>query len=177
MDHGPAHAPSFALVFAAHSPLQSIIATAPEADALVDGFRLEGDWARLLGIPAHLTLAGPWPLDRELPDERLSRIAAEARGTRYQLDSIDRLGDAICLLPRDDKPLIDLRARLLDAVGSSEASPEWRPHLTIYRGESRDRLASIRKEIEHALPLDCEVEGLYLARLIEPGRAVMEAVR
>lgn len=146
----------------------------PEADALIDGFRLEGDWSRLLGIPAHLTLAGPWPLSRELPHEPLSRIAAEVRGARYQLDFTDTVGDAICLLPRDDEPLLGLRTRVLGVVGSDEVSSDWRLHLTICRDESRNRLDSVRKEIEHALPLDCAVEGLYVARLIEPGHAVTE---
>lgn len=83
-----------------NAPFQSILLPVREVDALVDGFRIEGDWSRELGIPAHITLAGPWPLSHELPRERLSALAAVARGTRYRLDFIDMLGDARLLVPQ-----------------------------------------------------------------------------
>jgi hypothetical protein len=63
-----------------NSSFQSILLPVREADAIVDGFRVEGDWPRQHGIPAHLTLAGPWPLSHELPRERLAQLAAEAWG-------------------------------------------------------------------------------------------------
>jgi hypothetical protein len=91
---------------------QSILLPVREADAIIDGFRVEGDWSRQLGISAHLTLAGPWPLSHELPREGLAGLAAEARGTRYRLDRVNTLGDAICLLPQDDRPLLSWRARI-----------------------------------------------------------------
>jgi hypothetical protein len=154
---------------------QSILVPVREADAIVDGFRAEGDWSRQLGIPAHLTLAGPWPLSDELPRESLEELAAEARGTRYRLDFVDMLGDAICLLPEDDRPLLSWRTRVLSAVGKSDAvNSAWRLHLTICRDEAGNRLKPVRQAVEPALPLDCEVQDLYIARLIEPGRAVTE---
>ncbi len=154
---------------------QSILVPVREVDALVDGFRIEGDWSRKLGIPAHLTLAGPWPLSRELPRETLSALAVAARGTRYRLDFIDMMGDAICLFLRDERPLGKWRARVLNAVGESESvSPAWRLHLTICRDESGDQLNAVRAAVDHALPLDCEVQELCIARLVEPGRAVVE---
>src|SRR6185312_6285207 len=36
---------------------QSIWVSVPAVDGLVDGLRVEGDWARGLGVPAHVTLA------------------------------------------------------------------------------------------------------------------------
>jgi hypothetical protein len=157
------------------SSFQSILLPVREADAIVDEFRVEGDWSRRLGIPAHLTLAGPWPLSQQLPRQSLAGLAAQARGSKYRLDLVDLLGGAICLLPRDDRPLLSLRARLLSTVGKPDAvSPAWRLHLTISRTEPVDRLAAVRRAIDHALPLDCEVRDLYIARMIEPGRVVTE---
>jgi hypothetical protein len=158
-----------------NSSFQSILLPVREADVVVDGFRAEGDWSRQLGIPAHLTLAGPWPLSHELPRERLAELAADARGTRYRLDHVETLGDAVRLLPQDDRPLLGWRARVLSVVGKPDAvSPAWRFHLTICRDESGHRLRAVRNAIDHALPLDCEVRDLCIARLIEPGRAITE---
>lgn len=157
------------------SSFQSILLPVGEADAIVDSYRVEGDWSRQLGIPAHLTLAGPWPLSQELPHESLAALAAEARGTRYRLDSIDMVGDAVCLLPEDDRPLLNWRTRVLSAVGKPDpTSPAWQLHLTICRDESGDRLIAVRNAVGHALPLDCEVQDLCIARLVEPGRVVMK---
>jgi hypothetical protein len=154
---------------------QSILLPVCEVDALVDGFRTEGDWSRELGIPAHLTLAGPWPLSHELPRESLSALAVAARGTRYRLDFVDMMGDAICLFPRDDRPLKKWRARMLSAVGEPDSvSTAWRLHLTICRDESGEQLSAVRRGVDHALPLDCEVQDLCIARLVESGRAIVE---
>jgi hypothetical protein len=158
------------------SSFQSILLPVREADALVENFRVEGDWSRRLGIPAHLTLAGPWPLSHELPREHLAELAAEARGTRYRLDFVDLLGNAICLLPEDDLPLLSWRTRVLSAVGKPDGvDSAWRLHLTICR-DGRDRLMAVRDAVDHVLPLDCEVRDLCIARLIEPGRAVLERI-
>ncbi|MBW8060261.1 MAG: 2'-5' RNA ligase family protein [Solirubrobacterales bacterium] len=162
---------------ARNPPFQSILLPVPEVDALVDDFRVEGDWSRGLGVPAHLTLAGPWPLSQELPRKSLSALAVAARGTRYRLDFIDMLGDAICLFPCDDRPLQKWRTRVLSAVGKpDEVSPGWHLHLTICRDKSGDQLNAVREAVDHALPLHCEVRELCIAQLVEPGRAVMESL-
>jgi hypothetical protein len=59
-------------------------------------------------------------------------------------------------------------------VGSDRLSSEWRPHLTICRDGSTGQLASVRERLERSLPVGCEVDGLHLARLVEPGHAVTE---
>lgn len=160
---------------ALNASFQSILLPVREADAIVDGFRVEGDWFRQLGIPGAPHASGPWPLTHELPRERLAGLAAEARGTRYRLNRVETLGDAICLLLHDDGPLLNWRTRVLSAVGKPDAvSPAWRLHLTICRDQSRNRLIAVRDAVEHALPLDCEVRDLCIATMIEPGRVVTE---
>jgi hypothetical protein len=90
--------------------MQSVILPVSEVELVVDGFRQAGDWSRRLGVPAHVTLAGPWPLEFELPVPALAAIAVAMRGTVFRLSRVDLLGDAICLLADDDAPLLKLRA-------------------------------------------------------------------
>jgi hypothetical protein len=93
------------------------------------------------------------------------------------LDFVDMLGDAVCLFPHDDRPLLKWRAQMLSAIGKPDAvSPAWRLHLTICRDESGDQLTAVRKAVDHALPLKCEVRDLYIAQLVGPGRAIMESL-
>jgi hypothetical protein len=156
---------------------QSIWAPVPEADALVDRFRVAGDWSRQLGIPAHVTLAGPWPLSLTLPREVLGEVAADARGTRYRLGTVDTLGDAVCLLPADDRPLLRLRERIVAAAGRPDAiDPAWRPHLTICRTRSSATPAAVRDAVGGALPLDCKVGDLCISRLDERGIVAVETL-
>jgi hypothetical protein len=87
------------------------------------------------------------------------------------------LGDAVCLFPHDDRPLLKWRTQMLSAVGKPDAvSAAWRLHLTICRDETGDRLTAVRKAVDHALPLNCEVRDLCIAQVVEPGRAVMESL-
>jgi hypothetical protein len=159
------------------SSFQSIWLPVREVDALVDEFRVDGDWSRQLGVPAHITLAGPWPISRTLPDAKLAELATAARGTRYRLNSVEVLGDAICMLPDDGRPLTQWRERLVAAVdGVDAADPSWRPHLTICRSASRDSLKAIRKAVNHALPVNCVVRDLRLSRLVEPGLVSVESL-
>jgi hypothetical protein len=137
-------------------------------DELIDEFRIDGDWSRRLGVPAHITLAGPWPISRSLPHETLAGLAAAARGTRYRLDSVGVLGDAICMFPGDERPLMQLRERLITAVGGVDAvDPSWRLHLTICRNQSRDSLKAVQKAVDSALPVSCVVRDLCVSRLVE----------
>lgn len=154
---------------------QSILLPVPEVDPLIDGFRGDGDWSRRLGVPAHITLAGPWPLSRSLPRVRLAELADAARGTQYRLESIGVLGDAICMFPADERPLMRWRERLLAAVGGGDAvDPSWRLHLTICRDRSRGSLEAVREAVDHAMPVSCVVRDLRLSRLLEPGLVSIE---
>lgn len=154
------------------SPSQSIWIRAPGVDPLIDGFRRDGDWSRGLGIPAHVTLAGPLPLSLALPRERLAELATAARGTRYRLDVVGRLGTAICLLPEDPMPLLHWRERLLGEIGAADTA--WRPHLTISRDASPDAFDSIREAVDPALPINCEIGDLCVSRLVGPDRVLVE---
>jgi hypothetical protein len=151
--------------------MQSVILPASEVEPLVDGFRQAGDWSRRLGVPAHITLAGPWPLEVELPVPALASIAVAMRGIVFRLSRIDLLGDALCLLADDDAPLLKLRAAVLAAIGvSDELDEQWRPHLTVFRHARPHDRRDICEAIGPQLPVDCEAASLRIARLVAPDR-------
>lgn len=158
-------------------PFQSILLPVMEAEPLVDAFRQDGDWSRAHGIPAHITLAGPWPLSVELSLNDLSRMAQEMIGQRYALSAVDVLGDAVCLLPDDDSPLMIWRSRLLDLAGAhDDIDDNWRLHLTICREHSEPRTDEVETALAGKLPLACVVKGLLIAQMRSTSRVAVTAL-
>jgi hypothetical protein len=146
---------------------QSVLLPVAEAEPLVEPFRRVGDWSSAHGIPAHMTIAGPWPLSVSLPIEALSNLASAIRGARYTLSTVGTLGGAICLLPADDAVALRWRADILDAVGApDEVDEQWRIHLTVCRGANRATVGKVEQAIGRALPLSCEVRGLLVAQML-----------
>jgi hypothetical protein len=145
------------------SGFRSILIPAREVEPIVAPLREDGDWSSRHGVPAHLTIAGPWPLEVDLPLQALGGTRDAMRGERYLFGSVGALGDAICLFPRDDAPLLHWRARILEIVGVRDQVDEnWRIHLTISRaGSLREAQASIAR----ALPVTCVVDDLLLAEM------------
>jgi hypothetical protein len=138
-----------------------------EAEALVEPFRQVGDWSSAHGIPAHMTIAGPWPLSVRLPLAALGGLAAAIHGTRYTLSSVGILGNAVSLFPEDDGALLRWRASILEAVGIADAIDEkWRLHLTVCRESNGGTAGAVEEAMGKALPLDCEVRGLLLAQML-----------
>jgi hypothetical protein len=145
---------------------QSILIPVPEAEVLVEPFRRSGDWSRGYGIPAHMTIAGPWPLSLQLPLQTLTNLRAAIDGEPYSLTSAGRLGDAICLFPENDGALLRWREMFIAAVGDAdEVNDEWRVHLTVCRALRQETIAAVEQAMAGALPLNCEVRGLLLAQM------------
>lgn len=146
--------------------LQSILIPSAEAEPIVAPFRRAGDWSSNHGVPAHLTVAGPWPLAVDLPLSALTDSCEAMLGERYVLDSVGMLGDAICLFAEDDAPLLRWRARILEIVGAPDRVDEsWRIHLTVCRGLTQVAARDVRTAITRALPIACTVNELLLARM------------
>jgi 2'-5' RNA ligase len=148
--------------------IRSVLLRVPAADPLVDRFRLAGDWSRRLGVPAHITLAGPFPCSQALPMPLLAALAQRAAGIRFELAEVGRVGDATCLLVADERPLTRLRSELLDALGAAPRSEAALPlHLTIARGDSAAAEVALRQALEPHLPLACEVGEIAVAALCD----------
>jgi hypothetical protein len=166
-----------ALLAAAATGLQGILVPVPEADPLVDDLRRAGDWSRRVGLPAHITIAGPWPSNPALPLRRLEVVARESLRTAFSLDRVDVLGDAVCLLPADQRPLQQWRRAILKVLGQTDAADQpWHCHLTIWRGSTEDQLASLRKSISPSLPLECEIQEVHILDFPEADRPRMSVL-
>jgi hypothetical protein len=156
---------------------QSILMPVAEAEALVEPFRRAGDWSSAHGIPAHMTIAGPWPLSVRLPLEALGELATAIDGARYKLSTVGTLGDAICLFPEDDGALLRWRASILEAVGIADAVDErWRIHLTVCRGSNGGTAGAVEEAMGKALPLSCAVRGLLLAQMLGDSEVTVRAL-
>lgn len=153
---------------------QSVLLAVAEAEALVRPFRRDGDWSSAHGVPAHVTLAGPWPLAVSLPIQTLGKLASMIRGTRYTLATVSTLEDAICLFPADDAAILDWRARILDAVGvPDETDQRWRPHLTICRSSDHAAVETVEHTMNSLLPLPCQAQRLLVARMISDSQVTV----
>jgi hypothetical protein len=145
--------------------IQSILIPVPQAESLVASFRRTGDWSSDEGIPAHLTIAGPWPLATRLPVRALQEFCSAMQGERYVLDAFGTLGDALCLFPDDDRVLLRWREGILATVDACEDTDErWRMHMTVSRGLTPAAMRAIEAAITPALPLHCEIDDLLIAR-------------
>jgi hypothetical protein len=137
-------------------------------------YRSAGDRWTTQGVPAHITIAGPWPLSQAMPTEHLARVVAAVTGTRYCLDRLGMLGDALCLFPSDVSPLLAVRVRVIEAVGAADAvTAAWRLHLTIARTQRSERIEEVRRGLGQFLPLSCELRDLCLARLLTSGHVTI----
>jgi 2'-5' RNA ligase superfamily len=146
-----------------------------EAEALVEPFRRNGDWSSAHGIPAHMTIAGPWALSVPLPIEELRKLATAIYGIRYTLSAVGTLGDAICLFPEHDDVLLEWRERIVDAVGVADAvDDQWRIHLTISRGSNGASVGVVEEAMSKVLPLSCEARGLLLAQMVGDSEVMVQ---
>lgn len=142
---------------------QSILTPVRAAYTAIERLHRCGDCWAARGVPPHITIAGPWPLSIALPMAELSKLAQDALGTRYQLSECGMLGDAVCLFPLDDSPLLTLRNRVLETVGTADSvDAHWRFHLTISRSH---RLADVSRSLAPVLPLACELSRLHVVRV------------
>jgi hypothetical protein len=157
--------------------IQSILIPVPEAESLVSPFRHSGDWSSKHGVPAHLTIAGPWPLTTRVPVDRLGKLCSEIRGEQYELGTIGPLGDAVCLFPDDDRALLRWRRRILAVVGSGDETNEsWRMHLTVSRGLTPPAMGAIEASIGLALPLHCKIDRVLIAQRHADSRVTLRAL-
>lgn len=153
---------------------QSILMPVAEAESAVEPFRRDGDWSSAHGVPAHITIAGPWPSSLRLPTEPLTELAAAIQGTRFTLGRAGALGDAVCLFPDDDGELLLWRARILDVVGIVDAIDEgWRLHPTVCRGIPREEIGAVEASLGKSLPIICEVRRLLLAQTLDDSEVTL----
>lgn len=149
----------------------SLIAPVPEAGPAVDRWRNRHDpWARR-GVPAHVTLLGPFLPPHRLGDEVLAELAHVAGAwpePRAELARVEQLPGAISLLPDDPEPFRRLTDDLLACW--PELAPDARTgrarphHLTVACSDDAALLEEIRADLEPRLPIPVRLHEAHVIR-------------
>jgi hypothetical protein len=143
-----------------------LIVPVPQAESAVSAVRAHHDPVARLGVPAHITVLGPFlddPLgDGDLADLR-ALVAACAPGA-FSLVAVARFDHALSLVPEPAEPFV----ALTQAIWSRwPACPPYGgavrdivPHLTVAMGEFDE--AQVRALVEPALPIACRARELWV---------------
>lgn len=147
--------------------MTTVIAEVPFADSAVRELRLAYDWSARLGVPAHITLLGPFLPPDAVGDGTTRRLEAVFRGVsplRVRLAELSLLDGTACLLPEFPEGLVALTARLEEAWPDVRRYGK-RHHVTLARGCDRAQFERIRADLEGSLPLSGAItEGTLLER-------------
>jgi hypothetical protein len=152
------------------SPRSGLIVEVPEAEPAVARHRERLDASAPLGIPAHITVLGPFMPPETINPAALAALehlfAAVSR-FRFQLDHTDWFGDQVLwLAPRDPDPFRALTKR------AYQAFPEFPPfegqfddvvpHLTVGHGHPANDLRAAEESVRAHLPIDAQATAVTL---------------
>jgi 2'-5' RNA ligase len=161
--------------------MTTIVAPVPEAEPLVADWRSRYDWSALRGVPAHITLLGPFlPPDRVGPGtiERLRALFAGCAPFSFTLTDVRRVGGVVFLAPEPVTPfkrltrLLESRCPEAPAYGSAFERTVY--HLTVAREPSV--LDKVRTTLEALLPLQAVAREACLLEHV-PDRDVRTVAR
>jgi hypothetical protein len=153
----------------------------PEAEGVVEHWRLRYDWSARAGVPPHITLLGPFLPPDGLGShvvERLRSLFGSCQPVAFSLVRVERLSGLVYLSPEPVTPFHLLTEMLerewpeVPRFGSAFRRPLY--HLTVARaatdlGEIRETLSGhlpIRATARDVLLLEkrCELEVRIIAR-------------
>jgi hypothetical protein len=147
--------------------MTTLVAPVPEAEPLVAAWRARYDWAAARGVPAHITLLGPFlPPGRMAPDvvAQLDGLFADCAPFSFAFVDVRLIGEAVCLVPEPVAPferltsLLQRRFPEAPRYGDALEGPVY--HLTVARRSSL--LDNIRSELLASLPLHAVVSEAHL---------------
>lgn len=154
--------------------MTTVVVPVPEPDPLVGHWRKEYDWSASAGVPAHITLLGPFlPPDRVGPEvlRRLSDLFASCRPLRFTLASVRCRSGVVYLEPEPRAPFRRLTRMLetewpeVPSYGGGHEQALY--HLTLAREVSA--FDQIREELAGYLPIGATArEALLLEKRSEP---------
>jgi hypothetical protein len=143
--------------------MTTIIAPTPFVGAEIEAIRGEHDWSAELGVPAHITLLGPF-LD---PDaitsrvlDRLESAVAEHRAIPITFERLELVGDVACLLPASGSRIAALQAAL-HATWPHLQARELQ-HVTVARSLSMEDFDRIARRVAPFLPTSGVVDEILL---------------
>jgi 2'-5' RNA ligase len=147
----------------------AIIIPVPDAEPVVERYRLEYDPVALAGVPAHITLIVPWLPPEEVGEGNLGELADVLSSTTafdFRLTRVSWFGRAVLwLAPDPAEPFIKLTTMLADRFGTLPYDDEFDevvPHLTIGHASDGVQLDSVAAAIAAALPIICRAEEVWV---------------
>jgi hypothetical protein len=157
----------------------------PWAEPVVGAWRAQHDWAARLGVPAHITIMGPFLKPASIDPDVSRRLAAIfgaiQKPLSFSLSRLERRGDVAFLVPTPNNPFERLSAAI------REEWPELRPygdafdqvrfHLTVARGCDRPLFVKLIRAVEQQLPLSGAVREAMLVVQNSPGAVSMTVFR
>jgi 2'-5' RNA ligase len=135
--------------------MTTLLAPLPFADAAVSDLRNEHDWSARRGVPAHITLLGPFvPPSEATPSlvERLRLLVEREPSFSVSLVELRLLEHTACLLPEAVEPLArltELMGRMRPDLGQFKRSY----HLTVARGCDSALFTRVAAAVEPRLPI------------------------
>lgn len=135
--------------------MTTVITVASFVGAEVAEIRSARDWSARLGVPAHITILGPFLPPDEITRtilERMRTVFANARPIPVVLGELRLLGTTACLMPQSVEPFVRL-SRELEAISQRRRQVAGDYHLTVARESNTNDLERLRVRLEPLLPL------------------------
>jgi 2'-5' RNA ligase len=147
----------------------AIIIPVPDAEPVVERYRLEYDPVALAGVPAHITLIVPWLPPEEINEGNMAELADVLSSTTafdFRLTRVSWFGRAVLwLAPDPAEPFIKLTAMLADRFGTLPYDDEFDevvPHLTVGHASDGVELDSVGAAIAASLPIACRAGEVWV---------------
>ena len=146
---------------------------APEAESLVQSFRMKFDAVAIAGVPAHITILFPF-MHPDAVDEtvlvKLRRLFATQPCFNYAFTGIRRFPNVIYLAPEPAQPFITLTevaVTAFPAYPSFEGQfPDIIPHLTVVHLEDQQSLHKAETDFAlqaaTSLPIQASARQVWL---------------
>ncbi|HEV2953946.1 MAG TPA: 2'-5' RNA ligase family protein [Candidatus Dormibacteraeota bacterium] len=147
----------------------AIILPVPEAEALVQPIRAEGDALTALGVPAHITILYPFAPPTQISQDdlvRLARLFFERTPFRFQLANVASFPDAVYLTVEPQEAFRELTALVVEAYPQylpyGGRHPDSTPHLTIHTASSEALTTELKSRFEGHLPIEGYAKEAWL---------------
>jgi hypothetical protein len=153
--------------------LTTLIVPVPEAEAAVAGSRSRYDvWARR-GVPAHVTVVGPFLETDRIDDAVLARLeglVCSCPAWSFSLTRVRWLGGAVVLLPDGASEFVELRERLLAEWPGLRRRRLVGAHVTVARGWSPLTAVWVGRAVRRQLPIESRAAEVVLVELSDRSR-------
>jgi 2'-5' RNA ligase len=147
----------------------AILIPVPEAEVLVEPFRLDLDPVAAAGVPAHITLIVPWLPLSEIDDDSLAELDEQLASTAsfaFVLSSVGWFGrHVLWLAPEPADPFVRLTWQLAEHFSTPPWDDEFDevvPHLTVGHASDGVELAPVGAALATQLPLECVAKEIWV---------------